>query len=257
MYFKIGLGSDESQAGRRASSDSGGQTRHQLAIIIIALSIIGISVFAGLAIWLASSGSDRADTTRLVFSSVLPLFGTWVGTVLAFYFARENLQTATASTLALTGRAQPDTPVQQVMIPKSQILSYDLTGGEDVMAIRLKVLRDRMTAKGLQRIPILNQSGAVVYVIHQSTIDSFASSVNKNPQDDQAFTETMAALLSDPTYEAAAEAIGVVGPNAVLAEARTAMRSVPGCNDVFVTTSGRRMDPVLGWLTNTDMAENK
>jgi len=101
-------------------------------------------------------------------------------------------------------------------------------------------MRDRMTGKGLQRIPILNQSGAVVYVIHQSTIDSFASSVNKNPQDDQAFTETMAALLSDPTYEAAAEAIGVVGPNAVLAEARTAMRSVPRCNDVFLTTSGRR-----------------
>jgi hypothetical protein len=45
---------------------------------------------------LADEG-NRDGITRLVFVSVLPLFGTWVGTVLAFYFISRNLETATAT----------------------------------------------------------------------------------------------------------------------------------------------------------------
>jgi hypothetical protein len=50
------------------------------------------------------------------------------------------------------------------------------------------------------------------------------------------------------------EAIAFVGSGAVVADARAAMRSVEGCNDVFVTASGKKEDPVIGWLTNTDLA---
>jgi hypothetical protein len=233
--------------------DGNGLTRHWLAITIVALSIVGIAIASGLAIGFATA-TDRPDTTRLVFTSVLPLLGTWVGTVLAFYFVRENLQAATESTLRLTARLEPRTPVQQVMIPKAQIDSYDLKAGEDPGRVKLSDLSSQMQSAKRHRIPILNETGAVLYVVHDSTIASFADSVNKDPSDPNQFTETMADLLHNDDFRKAVEAIGFVGPDAVLAEARAAMRSVERCNDVFVTTNGRKGDPIIGWLTNTDLA---
>jgi hypothetical protein len=32
------------------------------------------------------------------------------------------------------------------------------------------------------------------------------------------------------------------------------MRSVKGSNDVFVTKNGKKEDPVIGWIINTDLA---
>jgi hypothetical protein len=78
-------------------SSGSGATRQLLAITIVSLSVVVIVVASGLAIGFAPSGAERTEATRLVFTSVLPLLGTWVGTVLAFYFARENLRTATES----------------------------------------------------------------------------------------------------------------------------------------------------------------
>src|SRR3954471_18215413 len=99
-------------------------TRRWLAAAIVGASIVGIVVMSVMAIGFAVK--SRADTSRLVFSSVLPLFGTWVGTVLAFYFARENLAAATTATqsvtesaLRLTQRLRPDAPVPEVMIQRS------------------------------------------------------------------------------------------------------------------------------------------
>ncbi|MGH3082776.1 MAG: hypothetical protein ACRDNP_01730 [Gaiellaceae bacterium] len=190
----------------------------------------------------------------MVFTAVLPLFGTWVGTVLAFYFARENFQAATESTLRLSGRPEPRTPVQQVMIPKSQITSFDLKPGDDPRAIGLSKLHTDMQSAKLYRTPILIGSGAVLYVVHDSTIVSFAALRKKHPGDAGAFTETMADLLQNDDFKKLVEAIGFVGPDAVVADARAAMKAVEQCNDVFVTTNGQKSDPIIGWLTNTDLA---
>src|SRR5690349_2815381 len=106
-------------------------TRHILAISIISLSVLGIASFAGIAIYMAPS-ADRLETSQMVFTSVLPLFGTWVGTVLAFYFARENLQSATESTQKILSRAlNPHaTPVTDVMIDMSRATKRVLAPNE-------------------------------------------------------------------------------------------------------------------------------
>jgi hypothetical protein len=149
---------------------------------------------------------------------------------------------------------EPRTPVQQVMIPKAKIDSYNLGSGEAVGPVRLSDLYSRMQSLQRHRIPILNESAVALYVVHDSTIASFADSVNKNPSDSNQFTETIDDLLQNDALRNLIEAMGFVGPDAVLGEARAAMRSIEGCNDVFVTTGGRKGDPVIGWLTNTDLA---
>jgi hypothetical protein len=234
------------------NSEGDARTRARLAIWIVALSIVGIALASAVALIFATP-DNRPEMARLVFASVLPLLGTWVGTVLAFYFVRENLQAATESTARLVGRIQPRTPVLEVMIPKARIISYDLPTGADVRAVPLVELYNKMTTGKVGRIPIFNASGAVLYVVHMAMLDGFASSLQP-PKDPAALTEMMADLLDKPDLKSLVEAIGFVGPNAVVEEARMAMRSVEGCNDVFVTTSGKKDDPVIGWLTNTDLA---
>src|SRR5207248_1506628 len=130
----------------------------------------------------------------------------------------------------------------------------DLKAGDDPEAVKLSDLYATMRSSKRNRIPILDENGAAVYVVHDSTIASFADSIKKDPADPATFTETMGDLVKDAGLGKAVRAMGFVGPNAVLAEARTAMRSVDGCNDVFITTAGQKGDAVVGWLTNTDLA---
>lgn len=234
------------------SAEGDARTRARLAITIVSLSVVGVAVASAVALIFATE-ANRPEMARLVFASVLPLLGTWVGTVLAFYFARENLQAATESTARLVGRIQPRTPVLEVMIPRTRIISHDLLAGVDARVVQLVELYNKMTTGKVGRIPIFNPSGAVLYVVHKATIDSYAGSLQP-PKDPAALTETMGDLLDKPDLKKAVEAIGFVSPNAVVEEARAALRSVEGSNDVFVTTSGKPTDTVIGWLTNTDLA---
>jgi hypothetical protein len=225
-------------------------TRKWLAVAIVCASIAGIVVISAIAIGLA--GSSRADTSRLVFSSVLPLLGTWVGTVLAFYFARENFQAATENTLRLAG-LDTDTPVVRVMIRESDIVAYDLGPGERVEDVPLATVRQRMQGfvPPSRRLPIRNASGAVLYVIHDSTLTAYADSVG---QPTVALNRTIGDMLNVAEYKQLIEAIGFVAERATVADARAVMVSVINCNDVFVTTSGKRDERAIGWLTNTLLA---
>lgn len=228
-----------------------GRAREWLAFLVISLSFFGIFAASAISIWLATA-SNRPETTRLVFAAVIPLFGTWGGTVLAYYFARENFKAAaesTQSTFQLSGQIESRTPARQVMIPRDKITSLS-TKSETADDVTLHDLYGRMTSDH-QRIPILDSSGAVVFVVHKSTLDDYLASVGETPEKSQ---KTVADLVAHDPFKSLVKAIAVVGPDDTIAHARTAMRAVPSCNDVFVTTTGKRDDPILGWLTNTDLA---
>lgn len=236
------------QPTRTRNSDS--QTRERLAFWVTGICAGGIAVASIVAIWLADD--MRPEMARLVFASVVPLFGTWVGTVLAFYFARENLQAATDSTVRLAGLSEPDTPVSEVMIPRATMHTFELLSGQDAGAVTLAELRSKMAERALRRMPILKSDGCVAHVMHESTISLFAAHKNKQPS--EFTTETVADLLAVQELAALVNAIGFVASDADLGDARAAMRSVKGCNDVFVTQRGRSEEAVIGWLTNTELA---
>ena len=225
-------------------------TRKWLAVGIVGASIIGIVAISAIAIALA--GGSRAETSRLVFSAVLPLLGTWVGTVLAFYFARENFQAATESTLRLAG-LETATPVTQVMIREADFVAYDLGTGDRVEDVRLADVRQKMQAlvPPSRRLPIRNASGAVLYVIHDSTLTAFTESAG---QTSATLDKTLGDLLNVANFKELVEAIGFVAEKATVADSRAVMASIKNCNDVFVTASGKRDERAIGWLTNTLLA---
>lgn len=232
------------------SKTSDASTRKWLAAAIVGASIVAIVLISAVAI--LAAGDDRADTSRLVFSAVLPLLGTWVGTVLAFYFARENLAAATESTLALAG-IETATPVTRVMIPESDFIAHDLGSNEAVEDVPLSAVRDKMQqlSPPSRRLPIRNASGAVLYVIHDSTLTAYAESQG---QSTATLDKSLGDLLGDPAFKELVEAIGFVPEKATVADARAVMASVKTFNDVFVTPSGKRDERAIGWLTNTLLA---
>jgi hypothetical protein len=47
-------------------------------------------------------------------TTVLPVIGTWVGTVLAFYFSKENLDAATRSVATIARQLKPSARLKQI-----------------------------------------------------------------------------------------------------------------------------------------------
>lgn len=229
--------------------------RVALAKNVVLVGMIGMFAVSAVAIWLVGD-SSRADMVRLVFASIIPLLGTWVGTVLAFYFARDSLQAATDSTARLIGRLDPQTSVNQAMVPKAKMVTKAVDSEDEAKAVSLAELTNLMKSKNVHRIPLLDGTGAVLFVVHESTINAYAAlraaSGDQTPSVPP--TAKISDLLAEKELQRLIAAIAVVAATATVAEARTVMGAVDGCNDVFVTTSGRRKDPVLGWLTNTDLA---
>jgi hypothetical protein len=221
--------------------------RSWLAPLIIGLSVSGIVLASAVALWVAT---DKAEMARLIFASVLPLFGTWVGTVLAFYYAKDNLQAATESTIRLSGKVDPASPVSSAMIPRSEIQGTTVPQGSNPAALQLDDLVSSMAAAKRQRWPIFNTDGEILYILHKSTLDAFKAAHPPTAGSQQ----TLADLLAVPVVSGLLSALGFVKPNDSLSQARAVMRSVPNCNDIFVTGTGTKDAPVHGWLTNSLLA---
>ena len=74
--------------------------REKISLMVILTSIIGVFLLAAIVIF-ASWGKEGRETAQMVFTAILPLFGAWVGTILAFYFGKENFEAATRSVTAI------------------------------------------------------------------------------------------------------------------------------------------------------------
>src|SRR5689334_19846131 len=115
----------------RKRSGGAGTARERLALLVTVFSFVIIGVISGLAIGLADKPGDAAKNLLTI---LLPVLGTWVGTVLAFYFARENLEAAaaaTADTLRLT-RRQTAQPVTSAMLSEADWITLDVPEGKQV-----------------------------------------------------------------------------------------------------------------------------
>lgn len=227
------------------------EIRRRLAVTVVGVGLGVVALLSALVIWFATP-EGRPEASRLVFASVLPLLGTWVGTVLAFYFARESLDAVTDSNIKFGRNLRPQTPVREVMIPRERISAQRVSSESDAKAIRLSELLASMRSSGYKRVPIWTKNYRLVYVIHDSTLAAYAESGNMRLA--ELTTETVGDLAAKPDCKALVTAIGFVGVNDVVERARTAMAAISNCNDVFVTDDGSETGAVRGWLTNTDLA---
>ena len=64
---------------------------------------------------------------------------------------------------------------------------------------------------------------------------------------------TLQDLVDDAELKNWVSNIAYVSQQASVAEAKNKMEQQPGCQDLIVTKTGRKDEPVLGWMTNVDI----
>ena len=83
----------ETQNSSRESLEVSG--RRFLTFLVVSISVVGVVLLGITAI--ALPGNDRFERLKFVTATVLPVIASWVGTIMAFYFSKENFMAATQS----------------------------------------------------------------------------------------------------------------------------------------------------------------
>jgi len=152
-------------------------TQEGVALGVIILSGLGISIVAIIAIWAGTyaTSPDNRNLIMTVFNTLIPMFGTWVGTVIAFYFSCENFATAAQTTRELVGQLGDERlrqiPVKNVWIPVAAIEAITVDVGREG-TVAFADVRAKLSGK-VSRIPVWDQNKVVRYVIHESMIYKF------------------------------------------------------------------------------------
>ena len=215
-----------------------------IAIIILSISVAGSIALSIFVICMVDEG-NRFDAVQYVFSAVLPLLGTWVGTILAYYFSKENFELANRSVQEMAKQMTPiqklkSIPVRDKMIHKSNMIKLNVTSANPLNKILIvgHILKTLKDAKR-NRLPILDRNGFPLYIIHRSMIDKYLA--NLSIVDKLSYAELEAKTLEDLLNEDSEmknlfETSWVtVSDKMNLSDAKEEMDQVTDCSDVFIT----------------------
>jgi hypothetical protein len=232
------------------------EQRSRIAEILIAFSLAGLVIISVVVI------SLNASSAMTVFNSVLPLLGTWVGTVLAYYFSRANFATAVSAykQVSAPSATLAETPVTSAMIDKGKIGGLvTIVAGQSEADVKLQADLLNKLSQVVTRIPVVDSTGAVKYILHENTLHKFvtkntaAAAAPGAPAFDLA-TATLKTLLDDPEFKKLATTFAIISSSATLADAKQKMDETPNCQDVFVTQTAKPSEPMLGWITDATLA---
>jgi hypothetical protein len=233
--------------------------RENIAKIVLWTAIGGLIALSAVSVW-----HDPGSATN-IFNSLLPVFGTWVGTLLAFYFTKDNFEAATKSVTTMAGKFSGISDVLKQIPAKDkmrqlkdmEIYPFKAGGeGDCVLSTLLgQVKSDRV---------LMFTDGRIGYLAYKATIHQFLTKLalnqvaagGKNVQN-----VTLAdAFAADPSLKKIFQkSFGFVAETATLADAQREMERVSkdyACNDIFVTPTGKPDEVVTGWITDNTIAEN-
>lgn len=126
---------DDAKNSEESRSDVGENRRYKLAITVLILSGVGIFIASSSSLIFATDG-QRERIALSTFNALLPLFGTWVGTVLAFYFSSQNLEAASRSFENVVRQLSPTerlrgTSVRDSMIKRDKMVVAIASAGSN------------------------------------------------------------------------------------------------------------------------------
>ena len=234
------------------------KSRNWVALSTLGFSGAALTILAGLAIW------ANATTAKDIFIIVLPVIASWVGTILAFYFGRENFESASKQSREtnqqlqqmverLTPEERAKVPVTNVMRRLPQIVSAKIPQGKREQDITLQDLRKNFSDT-ISRLPVVDADDKPMYMIHDSSIDKYLADKGKDKE-----TDTLATFLDEEKKKGNEYGLNkgfvVVSEKATLDEAKRKMEEAKVCQDIFVTKDGTANESLTGWISNIRMAK--
>ena len=231
-----------------------------------------IGCTAGIIILSIFAISNKPENAMQVLQSVLPLFGTWVATILAFFYSRENFEAANRNVNAMVKQLTSNDKLHAAKVKDNMELrniihaelvnkkadgTLESTNHDTDLKLCSILERLKKADKG-QRIPIFDEHDHPLYVIHRSTIDRFIAdkALHFKAGDKSVLELDLNDLLNDAeTRKILDHGFSLIGLDADLAEAKNKMDDKANCEDVLVTKNGTADEPVLGWITNAKIRE--
>lgn len=251
---------------QNATKDSSSYERFDIAKNVLIFGLASVSILGIVAIIFSSIWGKEGEiisNVKDILTMLLPLIGAWVGTVLAFYFSKDNFKAASDSTRDLyqtfkTSEEKLKTiRIGDIMIKTDAMTKLILDKAENLIKLKSDIIDgilDKNKNNPFNRLPVLTKDLYPKYMIHRSLIDKFFVKValaKKNIED-----MTLADLISDTDYgEMIKMSFGILRENDSLAEAKHLIDYVSICQDVFVTENGEPNSKVIGWVTNVIVAK--
>ena len=226
-----------------------GSPRNILAYVTLIFSALAITIIAGYAI------AKNPANTMTIFNIVLPVFASWVGTILAFYFGRENFESANKQVREMVERLTPEkrakAPINSVMRTKVSMVYFQISQGKDDKDVKISDLLSKFV-DGVTRLPVINGDGKPKYMIHESSVNKYISSGGKAD-------DTMDSFITNRRGAGFQFGVNkgfvVVSEETTLASAKHKMEEIPSCQDIFVTKGGTPDEPLTGWVSNLRLAK--
>lgn len=234
---KFALGSLGSTTATTTASDDAA-VRQRLAPMVIGIGTAGIVVIALVVITAISRKDDKGQAVLSIFTTILPVFATWVGAVIAFYFSNESFRIAAqaAGAPGMSGDNDPITgpgrfiayeKITKIVVPSTE--SHAQADQLEMEGVR-KNFSDSIT-----RLIIFDDKKRVVYIIRKKLDDGKAA--------------TVADYLRLARNAADAINFRMLPSSATVADGIRSL-SLYKTLDIFISDTGRSDDPVLGWVTD-------
>lgn len=235
---------------RSEEASNGSFLRDWIALLILLISAVLITALAVLAI---VSGDE--DTSERIFSMLLPVATSWVGTVLAFYFGRENFEAANKQVRQLIDRLTPEERaralVTAIMRKRNGIVLHKHPAGQSDPNIDVNTLRAKLTGD-VSRLPVLGDDDVARYLLHSATIDRYLAEGGQG-------TDTLAQMIASEKAKNREYGPGkgfiVVAESATIGDAKRLMELTHGCQDIFVTKGGSDKERLTGWISNVRLSK--
>lgn len=227
--------------------------------IVAAITLIGAGAYA-----LIKPDKEKTafffDVAKYILATILPVVAGWVGTVLAFYFGKENFEAATRSVTdaakALTSKDKlAATVVAGLGKARSEFKALVLDDDESKSPGKVKLDRvakefaqETASDKLYERLPVLLTGEVPYMVLHRSTLNAFLVEAPGKAAKDFTLDDLFKKVDYLPR-----NSFATVGPQATAALAKVEMEKIQNCSDVFVTNDGTSNTAVTRWITNVDL----
>ncbi len=229
----------------------------------IIMGIVGIS-FSIVALNVDETRTKNAFTIiQYVFGVLLPLWGTWIGTILAYYYSKDNFESANKSVQQIVDKFTSEKKLQSVkakdvMIDREKLIVQVLSQTEDLSKFKLKEdCLDFLKANKIRRVIILDDKDCAKYVIHRDLISYFISSESLVDNSVKGYTlKDMYEKSSTDIKSTFDNSVKFIGEDSSLLEAKNIIQQNKLCQDVFITKNANANEPILGWITDITIAEN-
>jgi len=254
------------QEGIVSNEKNDARNRERIALAVLITSILAVLTLSFYVIWSTTDPEKKSQVSQNVMGSTLPLYGTWVGTILAFYFSRNAFESASSATARnatvfqqvrsnLVSAAPPNDKLANISL---KALANGLVFSQDDTNKPLQDVLDDLNSKSRYRTIVVNKTNETI-----KTCIDLVYKVNVSAFLDQRQPGTTQPTLQDYLVwrkkegDQAQPIVVFLPETATLADADAKMKETLGCRDVIVTTDGQKTSPVVAYVTDNDINEYK